>query len=257
MSGWIALTRTISGSIAECELTHLDRQPIDVDRARRQHDDYCQALARLGCCVETLASDDHMPDSVFIEDTAVVIDEVAVMTRPGAVSRRGETMAVREALSRYRPIIELTAPATLDGGDVLIAGRRVLVGQSGRTNIAGIEQLSRALARFGYETRAVPLTRCLHLKSAVTAIDDERLLIDPEWVSPSEFPGFELVEIDPREPGAGNIVRVGPTWLFAEAFPRTLERLQRRGLNVTTVPCDELAKAEGAVTCCSLIFRST
>jgi dimethylargininase len=256
VTGLVAIVREVSRSIAQCELTHLDRQPIDLERARRQHEAYRQALLGMGCRVEILGADDSMPDSVFIEDTAIVTDEVAVVTRPGAATRRGETAAVRMALSHYRPLAEVTAPATLDGGDVVVAGRRVLVGQSSRTNAEGVEQLARALAPFGYQTRAVPLTRCLHLKSAVTALDDETLLIDPEWASPLDLPGFEFVEIDPREPGAANIVRVGPTYLFAQAFPRTLERLQRHGLDVTTTPCDELAKAEGAVTCCSLVFQS-
>lgn len=256
MTGIVALVRAISNAIARCELTHRERQPIDLSRARRQHDEYCRALASLGCSVAALDSDDTMPDSVFIEDTAVVVDEVAVIARPGAASRRAETAAVRTALDSYRTLVDIQAPATLDGGDVVIAGRRVMVGRSGRTNQQGVEQLSAALSPFGYETRAVDVSGCLHLKSAVTAIDERTLLINPVWISPSFFPGFELVEIDPGEPDAANVVRIGPTYLLAEGFPRTLERLQRYGLDVTTVPCDELAKAEGAVTCCSLIFHS-
>lgn len=251
----MALVREVSRAIALCELTHLERQPIDVELARQQHAEYCQALAHLGCRVRTLDSDDSMPDSVFIEDTAVVVGELAVITRPGAATRRGETAAVRAALSAYRPLVDIEAPGTIDGGDVIVAGRRVFVGRSGRTNQVGIDQLARALAPFGYTTRAVDVRHCLHLKSAATALDDETLLIDPRWTAIDGFPGLDVVEIDPREPGAANVVRIGPACLAAAAFPRTRERLERRGIEVTSVPCDELAKAEGAVSCCSLIVH--
>ena len=165
---WIALTREISPALADCELTHLAREPVDVARARRQHAVYEQALAALGCTVHRLAAGDDMPDSVFIEDTAVVVDEVAVITRPGAPSRRAETAAVADALAPYRPLVRIDPPGTLDGGDVLVAGRTVFAGRSARTNDAGIEQLRGALAGFGYTVQAVPVDGCLHLKTAAT-----------------------------------------------------------------------------------------
>lgn len=252
---WIALTREISPALAECELTHLARTPIDVERARQQHAAYEHALAEAGCEVRRLPADDGMPDSVFIEDTAVVLDEVAVITRPGAPSRRTETAAVEDALAAHRPLVRIQAPGTLDGGDVLVADRTVFVGRSARTNEAGIGQMRDALAPFGYEVRAVPVDGCLHLMTAVTRVADGVLLINRDWAPANASAGWELVDIDPAEPFAANALLVVGRVIYPTDFPRTLERLRARGIDVLPVPADELAKAEGGVTCCSLIFR--
>jgi dimethylargininase len=252
---WMALTRDISPALAECELTHLDRAPIDVARARRQHKAYERALASVGCAVQRLPADEDMPDSVFIEDTAVVLDEVAVITRPGAESRRAETEAVADALASHRPLVRIQAPGTLDGGDVLVADRTVFVGLSARTNEAGIEQLRGALAPFGYDVRAVPVRGCLHLKTAVTRVGGGRLLINRDWVPAEAFAGWALIDVDPSEPFAANALRIGDAVIYPDAFPRTRERLESHGTRIVPVPADELAKAEGGVTCCSLVFR--
>jgi dimethylargininase len=249
----IAITRAVSDGIVNCELTHYERVAIDVARARAQHAEYERGLEALGCTVVQLAAGPELPDSVFIEDTAVVFDEVAIVTRPGAVSRRAETPAVVDALSRYRALMPIEPPGTLDGGDVLVVGRAVFVGASGRSNREGIEQLGERVAPFGYEITAVAVSGCLHLKSAVTALSDEALLINREWVEAGIFNGFELVDVDRREPSAANVLRVGDRLLYAAAFPRTLERLMTRGLNPLIVDASELAKAEGAVTCGSLL----
>ena len=251
----LALTRDISASLQECELTHLGRVPIDLEGARAQHRAYEQALHGLGCTIQRLPADDTMPDSVFIEDTAIVVDETAVVTRPGAVSRRGEVMAVADALRAHRRLICLEAPATLDGGDVLIVGRTVFVGRTARTNENGIVQLRRALEPFGYRVTAVPVERCLHLKSAVTALDDDVLLMNPAWVDPAAFPGFARIDVDPGEPAGANILRVEGRLLYADGFPRTRDRLVASGFDPVLVDASELAKAEGAVTCCSLLVR--
>jgi len=250
----IAITRDVSPSIVNCELTHLAREPIDVGRARTQHADYERALEQLGCEVRRLPATDDMPDSVFIEDVAVVFDEIAVITHPGAVSRRPEITEVFRVLSHHRPIVQIGAPGTLDGGDVLVAGRSVFVGRSGRSNDAGIGQLRGAIASYGYTVLATSVLGCLHLKSAITALDDRTLLANRRWIHEKDFSGFEVVEVDPAEPMAANIVRVGNGHLYAAGFPRTLERVEKRGYAVTSVDVSEIAKAEGAVTCCSLIF---
>jgi dimethylargininase len=250
----IAITRPVSASINACELTHLSREPIDVERARRQHATYEQALVAAGCEIVRLEEAADLPDSVFVEDTAIVVDEVAIVTRPGAETRRRETAPVAEVLRRYRPVRVIEPPATIDGGDVVVAGRAVFIGQSGRTNAAAVEQMRRILEAFGYEIRTVPVTSCLHLKSAVTAIADGCLLINPGWASRDGFPGFELVEVDPREPEAANVLRIGRNLICADRFPHTSDRLQRTGLAVQQLDMSELAKAEAAVTCCSLVF---
>jgi dimethylargininase len=252
----IAITRDISPALARCELTHLPRTVIDVDRARVQHTAYETALRGLGCHVERLAAGDEMPDSVFIEDTAVVLDEAAIITRPGALSRRGEVQAAQLALQPYRPLICIEPPGTVDGGDVLIVARAIFVGVTGRTNADGVAQLRQAAARFGYRLRPVDVRGCLHLKSAVTALDDQTVLLQSEWVSPDDFSGLDLVDVHLSELAGGNVLRVGARLLAADAFPHTCELLTRRGYDVSTVDLSELAKAEGAVTCCSLIFSA-
>jgi dimethylargininase len=252
---WIALTRDISPALQDCELTHLSREPIDLDRARRQHEAYEQALATLGCTVHRLPAGEDMPDSVFIEDTAVVLDEVAVITRPGAPSRRAETAAVADALAAHRRLARIEAPGRLDGGDVMVVDRTLFVGRSERTNMTGIRQMRDALRRYGCTVQAVPVTGCLHLKTAVTSLGDGRLLINRDWVQAEAFAGYELIDVDAGEPFAANVLRIGDRVLYPTDFPRTRERMEALGIEPVTVPADELAKAEGAVTCCSLVFR--
>ena len=251
----IALTREITPAITQCELTHLARAPIDLGCARLQHAEYERTLATLGCEVRRLPAAPEMADSVFIEDTAIVFDELAIVTRPGAVSRRLETTAVADALAAFRTLHGIVAPAIADGGDVLVAGRRVFVGVSTRTNRDAVAQMRRVLVPVGYRVDEVAVTGCLHLKSAVTALDDDVLLINRGWVDAAVFTGFELVDIDPAEPYAANALRVGGSIVFPSEFPRTGDAIRSRGFDVRAVPAGELAKAEGAVTCCSLILR--
>jgi dimethylargininase len=251
----VALTRAVPPSMAACELTHLARQPIDVEVATAQHARYEAALRSLAVRVERVeAAPDH-PDSVFIEDTAVVFDEIAVLTRPGAASRRAEVDAVAAALGRFRPIHTIAAPGTLDGGDVLIAGRRVFVGVSGRTNDAAVSQLRGVLEPLGYTVDAVPVGECLHLKSAVTAASETLLVINPDLIDISRFGRLELLEVHPAEPAAANVLCVGETIVCPDGAPRTRARLEARGLKTLGVGASELAKAEGALTCCSLLFE--
>lgn len=251
----LALTRAISPRLVECELTHLARAPISVARAEAQHAAYEAALRALGCEVRRVAPAPDHPDSVFIEDTAVVLDELAVVARPGAASRRAETDAVERALAPLRPLARITAPGTVDGGDVLVVGRRIWIGLTGRTNAEGIAQFRDAVAPHGYRVDAVPVSGCLHLKTAVTAVDDRAVLVNPAWVDPAAFAPLTVLTVDPAEPMGANVLRVGDALLYADAYPRTLQRLRAHGASVTTVDASELAKAEGAVTCCSLVMR--
>jgi dimethylargininase len=251
----LALTREVSPAIGECELTHLARQPIDFETAARQHESYERCLTELGCRVCRLPGGRERPDGVFIEDSAVVLDEVAVIARPGAVSRRSETAAVAEALRPHRPLATIDAPGTLDGGDVLRVGRSVYVGLSARSNADGIRQLARHLAPFGYGVCVVEVSGALHLKSAVTEVAERTLLINSDWVPSEAFPGLDLIAVDPAEPFGGNALRIGGTVVYPSTFPRTRSALESRGITVRTVDASELAKAEGGVTCCSLILR--
>ncbi|MFH1811411.1 MAG: arginine deiminase family protein [Pseudomonadota bacterium] len=251
----IAITRAVSRSIAACNLVHLPRQPIALERARAQHAAYEQALSTLGCRLERLPEEPTLPDAVFVEDAAVVLDELAVITRPGAVSRRPETSTVARALKPYRVLAHVVAPGTVDGGDVLRVDRQLFIGLSARTNEAGIAQLAAVLEPHGYAVTAVPVTRCLHLKSAVTAVAPGTILLSPRWIDPARFVGLRHIEVDPAEPAAANGLRVGDRVLYATAFPRTRARLEQQGIAVVSIDLSELAKAEAAVTCCSLIVE--
>ena len=191
------MTREISGAIVRCELTHLARARIDLDTARREHDAYERALSEAGCRVHRLNAGDEMPDSVFIEDTAIVFDELAILTRPGAESRRGEVPAVARALAPHRPLQHIAAPGTVDGGDVLVVSRRVFVGRTPRTNADGLAQLQRILSPFGYAVEGVAVGACLHLKSAASTVGDATLLINRDWVDASAFAGLGLIDVDP------------------------------------------------------------
>ena len=251
----IAITRPVSPAISRCELTHIDRKPIDLDRAIQQHGAYERCLAELGCRVVSLPPEPELPDAVFVEDAAVVVDELAVLTRPGAPSRRAETASVGRALAEFRPLGRIEAPGTLDGGDVLRLGRRFLVGQTGRSNAPGIDMLRTLLAPHGYTVEAVPVRGCLHLKSAVTRVAENAVLLNPAWVDAAAFAPSTCVEVDPAEPHAANALVVGQTVVVAAAYPCTAARLEAMGLRVVRLDMSELAKAEGALTCCSLILE--
>jgi dimethylargininase len=253
-----ALVRDVSASLADCELTHLERAPIDVARARQEHRAYCDALRGLGVDVTMLPPLPELPDAVFVEDTVVALPELAVMARSGAASRRGEVASVAEVLEGSRRVVALEAPAELDGGDVLRVGETLFVGDSSRTNAAGREQLARLVEAVGYRVVAVPIHGCLHLKSAACRIGERTLLVQPAWVDPAGFGDLATVEIDPSEPFAANAVWVpaqgGLAVLHAEEHGRTRSRMEQRGVRVVPVPAGELAKAEGGVTCCSILL---
>ena len=248
-----ALIRPVSLSMARCELTHLARSPIDVTAAGQQHRRYAQALASLGCRLVELDAEPDLPDSVFVEDTVVVLDEIAVLARPGAASRRAEVASVARALEGRRPSVRIEAPGTLDGGDVLRIGRRLFVGQSGRSNADGILQLAAAIAPHGYEVVPVPVRGCLHLKSAVTLVGPDTLLINDDWVDRGAWPGMRYVAVAPEEPLAANALWIGDAVVHGSSGPRTRDRLEAAGFRVLAVDVSEMEKAEGAVTCCSVI----
>jgi len=238
-----------------CELTHLQREPIDFALARRQHAAYEEALREAGCEVRQLPEQPDWPDSVFVEDTAIVLDEVAVSTRPGARSRRAEVASVADALAEFRKVSRMEAPATLDGGDVLRLGKHLYVGASSRSNRDGVAQLGDLLEPFGYRVDAVAIEGCLHLKSAVTQVAEGLLLVNPARVDPLAFDGWRGIAVDPAEADAANALRIGDGVILSASWPRTAARLRQAGIEVRTVTMSEMEKAEGAVTCCSVIVE--
>ena len=251
----IALTRKPSPLLEKGERTHIGRDAIDYARALAQHEGYRAALAECGADVRRLDHADAFPDGVFVEDTAIVLDEIAIIARPGAASRRPETKGIEEALRAYRTIERVAAPATLDGGDVVVTGKRILVGRSARTNAAGIAALGDATRRFGYTVTAVGMRGCLHLKSGCTALPDGRLIVNPAWIETRDLDGFGLVDVPPEEPWGGDVALVNDIVVAAAAYPKTLAVLAGEGFIVRPVDVSEFAKAEGGVTCLSLIFE--
>lgn len=253
----VAFTRPLSPRIADCELTHLGRQPISARRATEQHRAYEQAIAKAGLDVLRLPELAHHPDSVFVEDTAILLGEHAVITRPGAPSRRAEADSTAEALAE-RFTIHRVRRGRLDGGDVLRIGRTIYVGQSRRSDCAGVVALANIAAPLGYEVVPVPHERCLHLKTGATyAGHDEAgrptVLINPDWIDPSVFTGVALLPSHPAEAFAANALRVGERLLYPSAYPRTAERLRAVGFDVEELDVSELEKAEAGLTCMSLI----
>ena len=225
-----------------------------MERAVTQHAAYEQALAALGCTVQRLPPTPDLPDSIFVEDTAVVCDEVAIIARPGAASRRAEVDTVAATLAAHRPLARIDAPGTLDGGDVLRVGRRIYVGASSRTNAEGIRQLREILTPLGYVVQDVAVSGCLHLKSAVTEAARDTVLLNPDWIDAALFDGLKCITVDPNEPFAANALLSGDVLLCASAHPLTRRRLEDHGIEVRTVDADELAKAEAGLTCCSILI---
>jgi dimethylargininase len=256
----IAITREVSPAMQNCELTHLSRQPIDIDLACRQHRAYEGVLKMLGCQVQRLPAESDLPDSVFVEDAAVIFDELAIITRPGAASRRPETTSIARALNPYRWLCLIEPPGTVDGGDVLCVGKNVYVGLSSRSNPPAIKQMQNILSPYGYMVQSIGVSGFLHLKSAVTPIAKDTLLINPAWVDAAVFGNMQIVEVDPGESYGANALWIGEGVIYPSSFPHTrqriIEALEKRRMRLFEVDVSELQKAEGAVTCCSLIIRS-
>jgi len=272
----VAITRQVSPSINRCELTFHAKEPIDLARAIAQHEAYEECLRGLGVRVVSLAAEPDLPDAVFVEDAAIVVDEVAVIPIMGAASRRAEAESLARALSMYRPLKFMRAPATLDGGDVMRTGRRLFVGAPSRTNAEGIAQLRAALTPFDYDVTAVEVKQCLHLKSACSYVGANSILVNREWVDATRLAGFDLIDVPPLERGAANVLLIedviddakegviaGPVEdavkdvvIVPSAFPETISLLEARGFNVKAIDVSEFQKAEGGVTCKSIIFNN-
>ena len=252
----IALTRRPGPELVACELTHLDREPIDVARAQAEHDAYRAFVASRVDRHVDLPALEGAPDAVFVEDAAVVLDDVAILPRLGAPSRRVETPSVADALAPYRELVFMEAPTTLDGGDVLHMGDTLYVGWSGRTNHDGLRDLAHRVLDHGYQVKAVEVSGCLHLKSAICALDEETVLVNRRWLHLDRVRGLELVDVHEDEPWAANCLAIGGTVALASAFPRTAERVAARGYEVTTLDVAQMAKAEAGLTCMSLVFEA-
>ena len=249
-----AITRGVSPAIVNCELSFITRQPIDLEIARKQHRAYENLLETLGAHVLSLPAEPDLPDSMFVEDPAIVLDELAVIFPLGTASRRPEAASLTQAISRFRKLEHVTLPGTLEGGDILRVGRRLFVGVTKRSNAEGIRQFAAILAPHHYEVIAVPVTGCLHLKSAVTCLGRNTLLANRAWFDPSPFSGYDWIDVDPAEPHAANALSLANTVIFPASFPRTRARIEAATFHVTPLDISELQKAESGLTCSSLIF---
>ncbi|MGC1619732.1 MAG: arginine deiminase family protein [Candidatus Acidiferrum sp.] len=251
-----AITRAVSSAIVNCELSFIPRQPIDLQVARAQHRAYEQLLEKLGARVVSLPAEPVLPDSMFVEDPAVVLDELAVIFPLGTQSRRPEAASLAQALSKFRKLEHVSLPGTLEGGDVLRIARKLFVGLTKRSNAEGIRQLAAILAPYQYEVVAVPVAGCLHLKSAVTSLGRKTLLANRAWFDATPFSGYDWIDVDPAEPHAANALALGETVIFPASFSRTRTRIEARGFRVTPLDISELQKAESGLTCSSLIFET-
>lgn len=249
-----AITRAVSSSLANCELSFIERKPIDLEKARAEHDAYDTLLQKLGAKVVPLPEEKDLPDSIFVEDPAVVLDEIAVICTLGSETRRKEAASIAAALERYRRLAYIKLPGTLEGGDLLRIGRRIFVGLTKRTNPEGIRQFAVIAGQYGYDVTAVPVTGCLHLKSAVTYLGKNVLLGNREWFQWKRLDGFEWADVDPAEPHAGNALAIGEVIVFPASFPKTRARIEAKGFRVESLDISELQKAESGLTCSSLLF---
>jgi dimethylargininase len=251
-----AITRAVSPAIIDCEISFIDRRPIAVARAQEQHHAYEKLLEKLGARVISLPAEPALPDSMFVEDPAIVLDELAVILPLGTDSRRPEAASLAKALSRFRDLAYVTLPGTLEGGDVLRIGRKLFVGLTRRSNPEGIRQLAAILAPHNYEVIAVPVSGCLHLKSAVTHIGGNTLVANRAMFDATPLASYDWIDVDPAEPHAANALAFGGTVIFPASFPRTRARIEAGGFHVTPLDISELQKAESGLTCSSLLFET-
>jgi dimethylargininase len=249
----VAITHGPSPNMQDCVRTYVGQTQIDCALARRQHSGYCAVLEECGADVVSLTENVALPDAVFVEDAAVVLDEIAIVGVMGAPSRRPESAAVEAELRKWRLIHRIELPATIDGGDVLRIGKTILIGASARTNAEGIDAFKHAAEPLGYRVIAVPLTGCLHLKSAVCALPDGTLIVNRQWIEPGAIKGFEALDVPPEEPWGANVKPVRSSVIVPANHPRVGELIARRGFAVHGVDISEFQKAEGGVSCLSLL----
>ena len=251
-----AITRAVSPALANCELSFISRAPIDLRKARQQHGAYEQLLEKLGARVVSLPAEPDLPDSMFVEDPAIVLDELAVIFPLGTATRRAEVGSLVPALANFRKLEYVALPGTLEGGDVLRIGRKLFVGLTRRSNAEGIRQLAQILAPYDYEVISVPVTGCLHLKSAVTFLGRKTLLVNKAWFDPAVLAKCDFVEVDPAEPQAANALAISDTVILPLSFPKTRVLVESAGFHVTPLDISELQKAEAGLTCSCLLFEA-
>lgn len=249
-----AIVREVPDAYAECLTLEAIEVPIDVPKAREQHAHFCAILAGLGLEVTRLEADESLPDCCFIEDTAVLVDDLAILTNPGAPSRIKEVEAVEQALRGIKPLAKILPPGTLDGGDVLVIGKTIYIGQSTRTNEAGIRQFAALVEPNGYTVVSVPVSGLLHLKSAVTYLGNGQVILAPAYVDPSYFKEYHLLKLSEAEAYCANCLNVNGTILMPEGYEQVKKQIENLGFPVIELDMSEFKKGDGALTCKALLY---
>jgi dimethylargininase len=251
------ITRPPSAAIARCELTYGKRRPIDPAKAFAEHLTYCELLVELGARLVMLPQQPELPDATFVEDSAVVLDELAIITRMAPPTRRGESQTIIDGLKSYRRrLVPIVSPGTLEGGDVVVIDKTLFVGRSSRTNDQGIEQLQQQVAHHGYRVIPMRVNGCLHLRSACNPLSPGTFLINPEFTDPNALIGQRVLRVDPSERHAANMLYFNGTVIAPDDCPRTVEIVRAQGFDVRTIDVSELTKAEGGLSCLSLRFAA-
>ena len=254
-TGFRAITRGVSRRIDACQLTHRSREEVYYEKACSQLEQYCELLGRWGVDLMPVAASDSHPDCCFVQDTAVVLDEVCVIASMGAETRLGEVAEVEKMIAPLRKIRHILLPATLDGGDVVQFGKRLFVGLSTRTNARGIAALAEIVECFGYTIIPVVVNGGLHLTTGCGIVNDETVLLNPRWLDAFAFSGLRRLYVPEDEPWAANTIRVDDNVCLEEGAPQTVDLVQPYAGNIATLDISEFRKAEGSLSCLSLIFK--
>jgi dimethylargininase len=250
-----ALMHVPSPRMQQCQLTFVGKEVLDPGRIAEQHAGYMEMLLRCGIEVRLLEIYPELPDCVFVEDAAIVLDDVAILTSMGSESRREESLRIEPVIREYRDVRRIQLPAMIDGGDVLVHGTTVLVGRSRRTNAAGVAALAEILRPRGYEVTEIPVHGCLHLKTGCCALPDGRLLVNRAWIDVGPLQQFSVIDVPVQEPWGANLILLRHRIGLAAEHPETASLLEGLGFEVLTTPLSEFAKAEGGATCLSLLLH--
>lgn len=237
-------------------MLHVPRQEFNIETATRQHAAYIAALAAAGVIVTVLPEEPELPDSTFVEDAVIMLDEAAVICRLATASRAPEAERIEHEIARFRPIYRIVGPGTIEGGDVLRIGKTIYVGISGRTNKEGIRQLDKIVRRYGYQVVEVSVTGCLHLKTGVTSPAEDVLIANADWIDLSPFGCFEILRVPVTEPWGANTLAINGEVLVAESSPLTADLLEAKGLRVKRLGISEFQKAEAGLTCLSVLYSA-
>lgn len=249
-----AFVREPSPDIDQCELTCMERTTINPELVADQHKSFVNLLKKLNVKTTILPHEEGLPDGMFMQDPALVLDEVAILCRLGVESRRKETLSLKPLLKELRPIMEMTAPGMMEGGDIQVAGKNIFVGISTRTNAEGVAQLKSIVEPLGYFVRIIEVKGCLHLGTGATYLGKNTFLINPDWIDAKALGSFKIILIDASEPFAANALRVGENLIYSEDSPKTRALMEAHGFIVHSTPMSEIAKAEGGVTCLALLY---